>query len=75
MRTNVDVMRDIKSSPYRDIHGEKVLPGQFVCIGLDPNDNPIFAGVAITDGEFTIGGFAADDVFENCNVMVMGWVH
>ena len=74
MRTDGEVLRDIKSAPFRDSNGMQILPGHFVSVGLDEYGIPICAGTAIRDGEFTIGGVSIDEVLENYDVIVMGWI-
>jgi len=71
MRTDSEVLRDIKSAPFRDLNGRQILPGQYIIIDTE---EPILAVTKIKDGEFMVGGISLDEVLENYNVVVMGWI-
>ena len=72
MRTNIDVERDLKSAPYTDAFGQKILPGQIVAV----MEGEPFAGVMrIKDGEFMFNETPLDAILEETdNLVIIGWV-
>jgi hypothetical protein len=72
MRSNIDVERDIKSAPYFDMNGNRILPGQILIIY---EGEPFGGVVRIVDGELMFNETPFDDIFDATrNIAVLGWL-
>lgn len=73
MRSNIEVERDIKSAPYLDMNGNKILPGQIVAVF---EGEPFAGAIRIIDGEMMFNQTPLDDILgATDNVAVVGWLH
>lgn len=73
MRSNLDVERDIKSAPYFDMNGNRILPGQVLIVY---EGEPFGGVVRIVDGEMMFNETPLDDILDATrNVAVFSWLH
>lgn len=77
MRNQIDVVRDIKSAPYRDMFDQEIVPGKMLCFQFDDIQNEQFLGkVQIIDGELCVGEVPIDEIFETTDIVyTAGWIN
>ncbi len=76
MRNQIEVVRDIKSAPYRDMFEQEIIPGKMLCVQLDYTSEQMIGKVQIINGELCVGEVPIDDIFEVTDIVYMvGWIN